>query len=117
MVVQKLKKASEDRYQLAERYYDIVSSLNSLNLTKREVQLVAHAVIHGNISYTYIKDEFCTKHTTSVQTIYNIVSKLMKLKVFIKDNGKIKVNPVIALKFDDGVRMEITLELNPVGNG
>jgi len=109
MVVQKLKKVSEDRYQLAERYYEIVSSLNSLSLTQREVQLVAYAAIHGNISYTHIKNDFCEKYKTSVQTIYNIVSKLMKLKVFVKDNGKIKVNPVIALKFNDSIRLEITL--------
>ena len=109
MVVQKLKKGNEDRYQLAERYYEILSSLNSLDLTKREIQLVAYAAIHGNISYTHIKKDFCDKYKTSVQTIYNIVSKLMKLKVVVKDNGKIKVNPLIALKFDDTIKLEITL--------
>ena len=117
MIVQKLKKATEDKYQLAERYYEIVSSLNSLSLTTREVQLVAYAAIHGNISYTHIKKEFCEKYATSVQTIYNIVSKLMKLKVLIKDNGKIKVNPVICLKFNDSIKLEITLEFNPPHNG
>lgn len=109
MIVQKLKKVSEDKYQLAERYYDIVSSLNSLNLTRREVQLVAYAAIHGNISYTHIKNDFCAKYDTSIQTIYNIVSKLMKLKILVKDNGKIKTNPRIALKFDDTIKLEITL--------
>jgi len=110
MIVQKLKKVSADGYQLAEKYYDIVSALNSLNLTRREIQLVAYAAIHGNISYTHIKNDFCAKYDTSVQTIYNIVSKLMKMRVLIKDNRKIKVNPIIALKFNDSIRMEITLE-------
>ena len=109
MIVQKLKKVNEDRYQLAERYYEILSSLNSLHLTQREVQLVAYAAIHGNISHTHIKEAFCEKYKTSVQTIYNIVSKLTKLNVLVKDNGKIKVNPVIALKFNDAIKLEITL--------
>lgn len=109
MIVQKLKKVSGDKYLLAEKYYDILSSLNSLSLTKREIQLVAFAAIHGNISYTHIKEEFCMKYETSIQTIYNIVSKLMKLKVLVKDNGKIKVNPVIILNFDDTIKLEITL--------
>lgn len=112
MIVQKLKKSSEDRYELAERYYEIISSLNRLSLTTREVQLVAYAAIHGNISYTHIKEGFCAKHNTSIQTIYNIVSKLMKLKVLIKDNGKIKVNPIISLKFNDTIKLEITLSFN-----
>lgn len=109
MIVQKLKKANGDNYQLAEKYYEILSSLNSLGLTTREIQLVAFAAIHGNISYTHIKTEFCAKYNTSIQTIYNIVSKLMKLKVLIKDNGKIKVNPLIVLKFNDAIKLEITL--------
>lgn len=109
MIVQKLKKSSGDKYQLAERYYDLLSSLNSLALTKREIQLVAYAAIHGNISYTHIKDGFCTKYDTSIQTIYNIVSKLMKLKVLVKANGKIKVNPVIVLDFDNDIKLEILL--------
>jgi len=115
MIVQKLKKVTEDNYQLGEKYYEILSSLNSLDLTTREIQLVAYAAIHGNISYTHIKEGFCEKHKTSVQTIYNIVSKLIKLKVLIKDNGKIKVNPIIALKFNDTIKLEITLNFN--GNG
>lgn len=109
MIVQKLKKPSLDNYHLAEMYYEILSSLNALNLTKREVQLVAYAAIHGNISYTHIKEGFCAKHGTSIQTIYNIVSKLMKLHVLVKDNGKIKVNPIISLKFNDTIKLEITL--------
>ena len=109
MIVQKLKKVNEDKYQMAERYYDILSSLNSLGLTCREVQLVAFAAIHGNISYAHIKKDFCEKYNTSVQTIYNIVSKLVKLKVLIKDNGKIKVNPLIVLNFEDTIKLEITL--------
>jgi hypothetical protein len=112
MIVQKLKKASEDSYQLAERYYGILSSLNSLSLTSREIQLMAFTAIHGNISYAHIKEEFCVKYNTSVQTIYNIVSKLVKTKVLVKDNGKIKVNPIIALKFNNSIEMNITLILN-----
>lgn len=109
MVIQKLKKVSGDNYQLAERYYGLLSSLNSLDLTNREIQLVAYAAIHGNVAYTLIKKDFCLKYNTSVQTIYNIVSKLVKLGVLVKLNGKIKVNPIIALDFNDVIKLEITL--------
>ena len=108
-VVQKLKKGNTDDYQLAEAYYGIISSLNGLKMTQREIQLVAHASIHGNISYSQIKEEFCKKHSTSVQTISNMISRLKKINVLIKDNGKIKVHPAIALKFDDVLVLQITL--------
>ena len=109
MIVQKLRKSRGDNYELAEMYYSLLSSLNSLNLTKREIQLIAYTAIHGNISYAHIKEDFCKKYDTSVQTIYNIVSKLMKMSVLVKDKGKIKVNPAIILNFNDDVKLEISL--------
>jgi DNA-binding CsgD family transcriptional regulator len=109
MIVQRLKKENEDSQQLAERYYEILSSLNSLSLTKREIQLVAYTAIHGNISYPHLKEEFCIRYKTSIQTIYNMVSRLMKLKVMVKNNGNIKVNPVLVLKFDETIVMQISL--------
>ena len=109
MIVQKLKKANDDSYKLAEMYYNIVSSVNSLSLTKREIQLIAFTAIRENISYAHIKEEFCKEYGTSIQTINNMVSKLTRLKVFVKDNGKTKVNPVICLKFNDAIKLEITL--------
>lgn len=109
IVVQKLKKANADNYELAERYYAILSSLNNLKLTQREIQLVAHTAIRGNISYAPIKEDFCTKYSTSVQTINNIISKLRKTGVFVKDGGKIKVNPVLILKFENDVVLQISL--------
>lgn len=109
MIVQRLKKSNRDAYQLAETYYRLLSSLNSLDLTEREIQLVAHAAIHGNISNVEVKRGFCEKHNTSVQTVYNIVAKLLKMKVLIKENGKTKVNPIIVPKFDGALVLEITL--------
>ncbi len=110
MIVQKLKKEGKDVYEVAESYYSLISSLNHLRLTQREVQLVSYAAIRGNISYTQIKEEFCVKHNTSVQTISNIISRLKKLQVFVKEKGKIKVHPAIALKFDDNIVLHIVLK-------
>lgn len=106
---QKLRKTEEDSYKVAERYYGLISSLNSFSLTEREIQLMAHAAINGNISYAHIKEEFCRKHNTSVQTIYNMVARLKKLKVMISDNGKIKVHPALILKFDEDISLNISI--------
>ena len=108
-MLQRLRKKEEDVYKVAERYYSLISSLNDFFLTQREIQLMAHAAINGNISYAHIKEEFCIKHNTSVQTIYNMVSKLKRLKVFINDNGKIKVHPALCLKFDEPLSLEILI--------
>jgi hypothetical protein len=109
IIVQKLKKVEPDDFVLAQKYYSILSILNNLGLTDREIQLVAFTAIKGNISYKHLREEFCKKYNTSSPTINNIISKLKKMQVFIKDGGKVKVNPVIILKFNNDIKLEITL--------
>lgn len=108
-IKQSLKTVQKDEYSLAEKYYSILSAVNSLHLTEREIQLIAFTAIKGNISYANIREEFCKKHNTSSATINNIISKLKKVGIFIKDGGKIKVNPIINLSFQKDITLEIKL--------
>lgn len=108
-IVQKLKINEDSVFLLAEKYYSILSAINNLKLTQREIQLIAFTAVSGNMSYKYIREEFCTKHNTTNPTINNIISKLKRMKVFVKDRNKIKVNPVILLDFTNNVVLEIKL--------
>jgi hypothetical protein len=78
-------------------------------LTQREIQLIAFTAIKGNISYANIRKEFCEKYGTSSATINNIISKLKKIGVLVKDGTKVKVKPVIILNFDKDITLEIKL--------
>jgi hypothetical protein len=109
LIVQKLKIEHEEVYVLAEKYYSILSAINDLKLTQREVQLIAYTAVSGNMSYKHIREEFCTKYNTTNPTINNIISKLKRMNVFVKDGSKIKVNPVILLDFSNNVVLEIRL--------
>lgn len=108
MLVQTLSNKG-DEFALAEKYYGILSVLNNLNLTEREIQLVAFTAIRGNISYNTHKEEFCRKHNSTPPTINNIISKLRKQGIFIKDNKKIKINPIITLNFTKDFVLQIKL--------
>jgi hypothetical protein len=99
MIVQKLKKKVSNEYDRAEKYYSILSCINDLKLTEREIQLVAYTAVKGNITYANVREEFCKKYNTSSATINNIISKLKKLKIFIKEDSKVRVNPVIVIDF------------------
>jgi DNA-binding MarR family transcriptional regulator len=99
----------EDSYALAEKYYRILSAVNNLKLTQREVQLIAFAAIKGNISYANIRKEFCEKYDSTSPAINNIISKLKKMGVFVKDGTKVKVNPIILLNFEKDVILQISL--------
>jgi len=107
IIVQRLKKSLEDNFMLAQKYYRILSDVNDLRLTDREIQLLAFAAIKGNISYASNREEFCTRFNSSGATINNMISKMKKMKIFVKDGSKVKVNPVILLNFDHDLSLEI----------
>lgn len=109
IILQKLRRSEQDDYLLAERYYTILSAVNNMRLTQREIQLIAFTAIRGNISYANIREDFCKKYGTTNPSINNIISKLKKLGVLVKDGSKVKVNPRILLNFENDITLEIKL--------
>ena len=109
VTLQRLRKVVPTDIQLAEKYYSILSAVNSLHLTQREIQLIAFTSIKGNITYANVREEFCKLHNTTSPTINNIISKLKKIGIFIKEGGKVKINPMIVIDFTKDVTLGITL--------
>lgn len=109
--IQKLVKKEENPLSVARRYYSILSAVNDLHLTEREIQLIAFTAIKGNISYSTNREEFCKLYNSSSPTINNIISKLKKLGIFVKDASKIKVNPKILLNFENNLILETKITL------
>ena len=109
MIVQRLKKDVQTDIQLAEKYYSILSAINNLHLTEREIQLISFTAIKGNITYANVREEFCKTYNSTSPSINNIISKLKRIGIFIKENGKVKVNPVIVVDFKNDLTLEIKL--------
>lgn len=109
MIVQSLKKVVDTDIQLAEKYYSILFTINNLHLTEREIQLIAFTAIKGNITYANVREEFCKTYNSTSPTINNIVSKLKRLGIFVKENGKVKVNPKIIIDFKKDLMLNIKL--------
>jgi hypothetical protein len=109
MIVQRLKKDVQTDIQLAEKYYSILSAINNLHLTEREIQLISFTAVKGNITYANVREEFCKTYNSTSPSINNIISKLKKVGIFIKENGKVKVNPIIVIDFKKDLTLEIKL--------
>lgn len=110
--VQKLSKDSSNRLELAKKYYNLISALNNLQLTEREIQLVAFSAVRGSLSFATVREDFCSLYNSSFPTINNMVSKLKKSFILIKEGKKIVVNPLIALDFSKPLILQITLTIN-----
>jgi len=110
VVVQSLKRTvGDDSLNMAEKYYSLLSAINDLHLTQREIQLIAFTAVKGNMSYANIREDFCKRYETTSPTINNIISKLKKLGILIKDRGKIKVRTSLLLNFNLDVTLVIKL--------
>jgi hypothetical protein len=109
IIVQRLKKDVSTDMELAMLYYSILSAINSLNLTEREIQLISFTAIKGNITFANVREEFCKTYNSTSPSINNIISKLKKVGIFIKENGKVKVNPVISIDFTKDLTLDIKL--------
>lgn len=109
MILQELKPDTPDEISSAEMYYYILSSINRLDLTPREVQLISFMVIKGNMLTAPVKKEFCDRYDSTVATIGNMVRRLKKKSILLKEKGKIKVNPAIVLDFSKQVVLKIML--------
>ena len=110
MIVQKLRKKGKDKFDVAVAYFSLLSSLGGLGLTERELQLLAFTCVRGNMSLGNVKEDFCKRFNTTFPTISNIVYKLKKMGMLVKDDGKIKVNRQFALDFKNGITLNIVLE-------
>lgn len=109
VLVQRLTKTENEDLEIAKRYYSLLSAVNGIKLTEREIQLIAFTAVKGNMSYASNREEFCKMYNSSSPTINNMISRLKKLNVLIKESGKIKVNPKILLNFENDIVLQISL--------
>lgn len=109
MIVQRLKKELDNDTSVSYRYYSVLSALNDLMLTDREVQLMSFIAVSGSISVPSNREKFCSTYQTTGATVNNMVSKLKKRNLLLKKDGKIVVNPLISLDFSNDITLEIKI--------
>lgn len=109
-LVQKIKLKEKDDILIAQRYYKLLSAISNTGLTDREIQLIAFTAVKGNISYSTNREEFIKTYKSSSPTINNIISKLKKLGLLVKDGTKVKVNPMYLMDFSKDLGLIIQLQ-------
>lgn len=108
--LQKISSHSDSSFEKAKKYYGILFIANGLEYTQRDLELAAFIGVHGNIFFIEKKKEFCELVNTSMATLANIISKLYKMGVIVKQDGVIDLQPAIKLNFDNVIVVEISLK-------
>ena len=108
VLVQKIKRV-ESRFFMAYKYYGVISVINGIDLTNKELQLIAYIGINGNISSIRNKENFCKEFNSSIATVNNMISRLKKYSMLIKKDGRVVIHPAISLDFNKEIILNISL--------
>ena len=101
-----------DKITAGIAYYTFISVINGIKLTTRELQLLSFINYRGTISSSSARLEFCSMFSSSEATIANMTSKLVSLKLLIKDKNKTKINPTIRIDFENDLMIRFLLRAN-----
>lgn len=108
---QKILSTCDSKFEVARRYYVILCELNNIKITKNELNLLAYSAVYGTLSTPPVRDEFMRRFKIPKHSMYNMIGKLKKLNILIKDKEKkIRVNPQILPDFNKNLVLAIKLE-------
>lgn len=99
-------------FELARKYYSILFELNDIHITEKEMNLLAFTACRGSISTLPAKKDFSEQFQMSNSSINNIISKLQRMGILKKIEGKTKLNPRLQVDLNKKLSFEINREPN-----
>lgn len=112
VIVKTIKKSYDSVIKAGITWFKFISAINDISLTKRELELLAFINIRGTISSMQAKEDFCNEFQTSKATISNMISRLLKKRLLIKEKNKTKINPALKVDFNNDFIVRFYINLN-----
>ena len=104
---QKIRKIYKDKLKTAVVYYSLLSVLNDLLLTPKQIELVAHISLNGGV---FDRDEYVKEFNTTHKRLENISGPLKK-KGIISGIISFTLHPALnKLDFSIPLTLNISLE-------
>lgn len=113
--VQPFKLNPTSQEEVARKYYKIVSSLFSLNLTDRELDVLTFICINGGTYTVQLRNRLIEEKNITKPAIYNIIGDLKKVNLLKKQNKQIVINQEVLPNLKTSqLLLEIKIPLTPV---
>lgn len=93
----------------AQKYFAVLSVMNDFHFSEREVQLLAFIAVEKHIYYKEYKERFCKEYGSSLATVHNIICKLSKMGILVRENKKVKLHSKIHLDFTEELFLQLKL--------
>lgn len=112
VIVKTIKKSYDDVIKAGITWFKFIAAINDIQLTKRELELLAFINTRGTISSIQAKEDFCELFETSKATVSNMISRLLKKRLLIKEKNKTKINPALKVDFNNDFVVRFYINLN-----
>lgn len=109
VIVQRLRKTVPSNIDKAIKYYQVLSVLNNLDLTHKQVELLAFTSVRGTITSPSARKEFVEIFDSSLASLENIKRKLKKKGWLVEVDRRYHVNPKANLDFSKDILLQINL--------
>lgn len=109
-VVQTIRKKFPKSLDKAIRYYSLLSAINGIGLTRKQIELLAFTSVRGTITPMSARQEFIETFGSSFPSLENIKIKLAKLGWLVEIDKMYRVNPQVNLDFHRNIILHISLE-------
>ena len=110
VVAQKLMREVRTEIDKGIKYYSLLSALNGLNLSERQIQLLAFTAVRGTITPLAARKEFVSMFKSSLNSVENIKGVLVAKGLIVKIGGMHKVLPGIDLDFSKDLSLRIDIK-------
>lgn len=104
---QKIRKIYKDKLKTAVVYYNLLSVLNDLLLTPKQIELIAHISLNGG---AFDRDEYVKEFNTTHKRMENISGPLKK-KGILSGITTLTIHPALnKLDFTQPLTLNISIE-------
>ena len=111
---QHITKSLPSQHKVLKFYYSLLFELNDISLRPKELDFLTYLAQRASHPTLHIRQEFAKEFQSSPAAINNMVSRLYKKKLLIKEGTWTRINPSIRLpKGVEGLDLHLTVNLTP----
>lgn len=105
----RIKKNYDNNFDLAIKWYSIISILNDFKWSPLEIKVMAFTAIKGDISSGGRRGAFLGYFKSTKPSLANTISEMHKKHFLVKVEGKLKINPQFFINFEGDILSQINL--------
>lgn len=110
IAVIKIKKKLKNEFDLAVKYFGVISILNDFNWTKMEIHILAFTLITGNINIGEPRKTFLNWYGSSKRSyLSTLLFSMQKKGLIIRKDKNLILNPSLLIELEKNLILQLNM--------